>query len=118
MQENTSYEVAVNNDTFSLTRESVNAADIIRKSATTYNILKDHRSVNATVVSADIGAKHFVVTVAGETYDVQVKDELDIVLNKMGFGTAAVKQVKEIKAPMPGLVLEIAVAEGQELCKP
>ena len=33
----------------------------------------------------------------------------------MGFGIAAAKQIKEIKAPMPGLVLEIAVRDGQEV---
>jgi biotin carboxyl carrier protein len=33
----------------------------------------------------------------------------------MGFGLAANKQIKEIKAPMPGLVLEIAVTDGQEV---
>ena len=33
----------------------------------------------------------------------------------MGFGKASIKQVKEIKAPMPGLVLEIAVTDGQEV---
>ena len=33
----------------------------------------------------------------------------------MGFGIASAKQIKEIKAPMPGLVLEIAVSDGQEV---
>ena len=33
-------------------------------------------------------------------------------LENMGFGHIANKQITEIKAPMPGLVLEIAVAEG------
>jgi biotin carboxyl carrier protein len=33
----------------------------------------------------------------------------------MGFGSAANKMIKEIKAPMPGLVLEIAVADGQQV---
>ncbi|RYF88885.1 MAG: biotin/lipoyl-binding protein, partial [Chitinophagaceae bacterium] len=34
---------------------------------------------------------------------------------KMGFGAASNKQVKDIKAPMPGLVLEVAVSEGQQV---
>ena len=33
----------------------------------------------------------------------------------MGFGKDVIKQVKEITAPMPGLVLEIAVTDGQEV---
>ena len=33
----------------------------------------------------------------------------------MGFGSGSSKQIKEIKAPMPGLVLEIAVVDGQDI---
>jgi acetyl/propionyl-CoA carboxylase alpha subunit len=33
----------------------------------------------------------------------------------MGYGSISNKHIKEIKAPMPGLVLEIAVTEGQEV---
>jgi biotin carboxyl carrier protein len=36
-------------------------------------------------------------------------------LDEMGFSKAASKQIKEIKAPMPGLVLEVAVSEGQQV---
>jgi acetyl/propionyl-CoA carboxylase alpha subunit len=31
----------------------------------------------------------------------------------MGFGKAIYKQIKEIKAPMPGLVLELNVTKGE-----
>ena len=33
----------------------------------------------------------------------------------MKMGMASNKQVKDIRAPMPGLVLEIAVADGQQV---
>ena len=56
-----------------------------------------------------------VIEVDGENFAIEIKDELDQVLEKMGFGLATNKQIKEIKAPMPGLVLEIAVTEGQEV---
>ena len=36
-------------------------------------------------------------------------------LDVMGFGIATAKQIKEVKAPMPGMVLEIAVSDGQEV---
>ena len=53
----------------------------------------------------------------GETFHIEIKDEMDQVVEKMGFGKASNKQIKEIKAPMPGLVLEIAVSEGQEVAE-
>jgi biotin carboxyl carrier protein len=51
----------------------------------------------------------------GETYDIEVKDELAQMLDSLGFSTTSTKHIKEIKAPMPGLVLQISVAEGQEV---
>ena len=44
-----------------------------------------------------------------------IKDELDQRLDRMGFSSTSTKHIKEIKAPMPGLVLEVAVKEGQEV---
>ena len=55
------------------------------------------------------------VEVDGESYTVNIKDELDQMLEKMGFGASSTRHVKEIKAPMPGLVLQVSVKEGQEV---
>ena len=51
----------------------------------------------------------------GDIFNLEIKDPLDQMLDKMGFGVNAEKQIKEIKAPMPGLVLEISVTNGQEV---
>ncbi|MBQ0768878.1 MAG: acetyl-CoA carboxylase biotin carboxyl carrier protein subunit, partial [Bizionia sp.] len=49
------------------------------------------------------------------TYAVQINDELDDLIKEMGFEIGASKQVNDIKAPMPGLILSISVSEGQEV---
>lgn len=107
------YKVKVNEFEFSFTKEEIDAVDLIKKSPLSFNILSNHRSVNAILVAADIAAKQFTIEVEGENFVVEIKDELDQVLEKMGFGLAVNKQIKEIKAPMPGLVLEISVSVGQ-----
>ncbi|MBK8090039.1 MAG: biotin/lipoyl-binding protein [Chitinophagaceae bacterium] len=109
------YKVKVNEFEFAFTREQIDAVDLVKKSSTEFNLIKDHRSVNAKLIEADNDAKKMTIEVDGENFDIEIKDELDQVLDKMGFGAVANKQIKEIKAPMPGLVLEIAVTEGQEV---
>lgn len=109
------YKVKVNEFEFSFTKEQINAVDLVKKSPVEFNLLNDHRSVNAKLIEADRAAKKLTIEVDGENFDIEIKDELDQMLDKMGFGAVANKQVKEIKAPMPGLVLEIAVTEGQEV---
>ena len=111
----TRYKIKVNEFEFEFSEQQVNAFDIVKKSATEFNLLKDHRSVNTKLLTADNTAKNTTIEIEGEIYTVTIKDELDQVLENMGFGLAINKQVKEIKAPMPGLVLEIAVTEGQQV---
>ena len=117
MPENNSgeYKVRVNEFEFSFTQEQIDAVDLIQKSPTLFNLLQNHTSVNATLVKADPSAKIQTIEIEGENFDVQIKDELDQMLDKMGFNTAAGKQIKEIIAPMPGQVLQIAVTEGQQV---
>ena len=112
---NTTYKVKVNEFEFSFTKEQTDAADLVKKSPVEFNLLHDHRSVNATIMEEDTVEKKLTIEVEGENYVVEIKDELDQVLENMGFGLMAAKQIKEIKAPMPGLVIQIAVTEGQEV---
>lgn len=117
MPENTQvlYKVKVNDFEFNLTQEQLDSIDLVQKSSKTFNLLSDSRSVNAVLLEADQSAKNQTIEIAGEIFKVQIKDELDQMLDKMGFSTVAGKQIKEIKAPMPGLVLEVAVTEGQQV---
>ena len=84
-------------------------------SPTEFNIIKDHRNVTAKILEESAFGKRLKIEIDGNSFVVEIKDELDQVLQQMGFGSAANKAIKEIKAPMPGLVLEIAVADGQEV---
>lgn len=109
------YAVRVNDFHFQITHEDLEKINFIEKTPILFNLIKDHRSVNARVLESDSFSKKLCVEVDGEVFDVEIKDDLDQMLDKMGFGVAAVKQIKEIKAPMPGLVLEINVKEGDEV---
>ena len=109
------FKVKVNEFEFSFTQEEIDAIDLVQKSATVFNLLKDHRSVSAVLTAEEPSAKVQTIEIDGEKFDIQIKDELDIMLDQMGFNTVAGKQIKEIKAPMPGLVLEVAVSEGQQV---
>jgi biotin carboxyl carrier protein len=45
------------------------------------------------------------------------KDQFDVLLDKLGLSDLNTVKVSEIKAPMPGLVLKVFVAEGAEVKK-
>lgn len=113
--EHTVYKIRANNFLFSFSYAEINEADIQKISPTAFNLVKNNRSSNVTIAKADPTCKRLTIAIEGELYHVEISDELDQMLEKMGFGAASGKQVKEIKAPMPGLVLEIAVSNGQQV---
>lgn len=107
------FKVKVNDFTFTFSQEDIDAADIVQKSPEQYNLLHGFRSANARLLEADLHGKNLKLEIDGEAFTVQINDQLDQMLDSMGFSTASSKHLKEIKAPMPGLVLSIAVTEGQ-----
>lgn len=109
--------VKVNDFNFQFKPDDLNGLNIVQHSASEFNLIKENRSVNARLLDSDYAGKKLRVEVDGEVFDVEIKDDLDQMLDNMGFGKASTKQIKEIKAPMPGLVLEINVTEGDEVAE-
>jgi acetyl/propionyl-CoA carboxylase alpha subunit len=82
-----------------------------------FHVLHEGRSFTAEVVSADFAAKSFLLKVNGQTIELQAKDRFDLLLDKLGMNNAAANKVNELKAPMPGLIVDIRVAPGQAVKK-
>ena len=109
------YKVKSNDYTFSFTADEIEQMNIITTSPGNFHMIRNHRSVNAKLISEEIEKKKLVIEVDGEIFHIEINNELDQMLEQMGFNTTAAQQIKDIKAPMPGLVLEISVTDGQEV---
>lgn len=108
------WKVKVNGFEFSFDEAAIAEASVIHRSPAEFNVLLHNRSVNV-VLLRDEGSKKASFEIDGEVFSTEIKDELDQMLDAMGFSAAASRQIKEIKAPMPGLVLDITVQEGQQV---
>jgi biotin carboxyl carrier protein len=85
--------------------------DAIQVAPNTYHLLVDSQSVTIEVVDADSANPEFMVN--GKPYKPTVKTETDLLLERLGLNIKAKKELKELKAPMPGLVLEFRVSPGE-----
>jgi len=90
--------------------------DLIKISDTQYHLLLNHKSYNITV-SNGIDNKHLVIKVNGNSYTVNIKDQYDLLLQELGMDAALETKAEDIKAPMPGLVLDVLVNAGDEVVK-
>ncbi len=91
--------------------------DVIEVKAGSFHVIKDHKSYTVEVIKADEKEKSFLISVNGNKYQLQVRDKFDELLKNLGMDNLNASKVNDVKAPMPGLVLEIRVAEGTEVKK-
>lgn len=77
-----------------------------------FHILYQNKSYQAEVVKVDFVAKSVSLKINNNRYTVDVKDKFDLLLEKMGISAGNAGKVNNIKAPMPGLIINLKVAEG------
>ncbi|MGI4884807.1 MAG: biotin/lipoyl-containing protein [Janthinobacterium lividum] len=93
------------------------AWDVAAGAAGRFQVLHGGRSYDAEVVSADYTTKQFVLKINGQRIELLAKDRFDQLLERLGLSNAAAVQVNELKAPMPGLIVDVRVQPGQAVQK-
>lgn len=98
-----------------VSRNDALALDAIKDSENNYHILQNNKPFKAKITSSNFNQKAYSVSVNNNTYTVQISDDLDTRIQEMGFSIGLTKHINSIKAPMPGLILDINVRIGQEI---
>ncbi len=113
---NNTLKVSVNKEHhFEFSEEQMLAVDAVSLDQKSFHVLHNNTSYHAKVVSTDFINKTYTVVVNNNEYVVSIANHLDQLIKEMGFEVGKTKLVNAIKAPMPGLILEINVAVGQEV---
>ncbi|NOQ72785.1 MAG: biotin/lipoyl-binding protein [Crocinitomix sp.] len=77
----------------------------------------NNKSIVLELLSIDLALKTITIRHQHAVHDLTFKDNLDLVLDKMGIKRAVDTVSTDIKAPMPGKVIDIIVAEGDSVTK-
>jgi len=92
-------------------------ADIAHIGNGVYHVIENYQSYRVEVVDFNNSEKTARIKVNNNIYAITAKDQFDVLLDKLGLSNLNSAKVSEIKAPMPGMVLKIFVAEGDEIKK-
>ena len=90
--------------------------DLFEPRKGSFQIIYNSHSYNAEFISYDEDDKLVTLKLNNKLYEIKIKDDTDELLEKLGIGSKSHK-VQNIKAPMPGLVIEIKVKPGDSVNK-
>ena len=102
-------DISVNSEPFSW--------DLVEIKDGNFHVIYNHKSYNAEVLEADYQTKSFLIKINNTKYSVAVKDRFDLLLDQLGMSNASFAKVNDLKAPMPGLIVDIKVQVGDTVKK-
>lgn len=83
----------------------------------TVHLIRGNESQVAELISIDRESKSIRIRLGHQVATLLLKDRFDILLEKMGMSGVGSSAVKDIKAPMPGLILDLKVKAGDTVKK-
>ncbi|MGM0944810.1 MAG: acetyl-CoA carboxylase biotin carboxyl carrier protein subunit [Bacteroidota bacterium] len=119
------FSATLNNKTFSVekTDKSLKVNDQILDwdiqwiSDRKIHLIKDGCSLDAELVGIDKTEKKLQIKLNNKISEIQLKDRFDRLLEELGMTDLNQSNIQDIKAPMPGLILDLKVAPGDEVKK-
>lgn len=101
---------------FSLNPKDLETLDVISDNEIS-NIIFNNKSVEVKTLETDFNNKIYTLSINGNRYQVKIENMLDALISKMGLSLGNASVEDEIHAPMPGIILEVNVSEGDTIKK-
>ncbi|MEM8896296.1 MAG: acetyl-CoA carboxylase biotin carboxyl carrier protein subunit, partial [Bacteroidota bacterium] len=91
--------------------------DISPRGGGRFQIIKNDNVYNAEIVTSDESSKALTIKLNGKLINLEIKDSMDLLLEKLGIEHHTDSAVKDVKAPMPGLIIDVSIEQGQTVKK-
>lgn len=109
----TKYRLQVNEQfDFLLSENEIKKLDVQSRNKNTFHLIHQNKSLNAEIVQRDFINKTYSIKINSKLHTVKIETPLDELIEAMGLGIDNAIKVNEIKAPMPGLIMEVSVKAG------
>ena len=115
-------EITLNNEktvTLTSSREGIfidglpAAHELVKNTETSFKLIGEKTIFDVEVVAQD--GKELTLSINNQVITLKITDHIDQVLEKLGMYSAQSNLVKEIKAPMPGAILDVLVKVGDQV---
>lgn len=99
------------------TLQQLKSLDLVSLGNQNFNLIQDNESFNISILQYDKEEKIMTARINGKVAQIKVQDKFDLLLKELGMSDPKGAKVNHIKAPMPGLIFELAVSEGDQVKK-
>ncbi len=91
---NNKFKVKVNNSIeFDITDDEVSKLNAEKTADSKYHVLQNNKPFKAELVDSNFSRKKYSIKVNNHSYDVDISNPLDLLIDKMGFTFGTSKQV-------------------------
>ena len=80
-----------------------------------FHIIRDNKSFTAEFLDVNKQTKTVTIRINGARHSVQIIDKFVLLLEKLGMTNGSSGRLNNIKAPMPGLIIDLRVSAGQTI---
>ena len=113
-----SYRISVDDSyEFQLNANDLEQIDLAELSGQKVHLLHNNKSFAIELLKSDFVNRNYRIKVNGNTYELTIATPLDQLIKEMGLSFGNDSFEDEIHAPMPGIILEVNVAERDEVKK-
>lgn len=106
------FAVASDNGYLKLNGENIELDVQTLVSGRSAHVIYNHKSYTVELVEVNDDDNTQRIKVNGNVYTVSMQGEFDLLLKRLGLDTGLSNKIREVKAPMPGLVLKVLIEEG------
>ncbi len=100
---------------FYFDEKEISSLNCISLKPESFSILSEKEKIVGEISKNRSLKNSYKIEIEGEYFDVSIKSDLDQLMQNMGLNLSVINKLKVIKAPMPGMVIEINVEEGQKV---
>ena len=115
---NENYQISVNgNHEFLFGANEAETIDQTALSDQKTHVLHNKKSFTIEILESNFVKRNYILKINGNIYKINIATPLDKIIKEMGLSLGNASVENDVLAPMPGIILEVNVSEGEEVKK-
>jgi len=112
---NQPYSIVIDDQSFEIHPNDLGDLSLYQASPKELTVLLDEKNYQVEVLDVNYSQKQIRLKINHQIMELSIKDSFDQLVERLGISANSQQKINSINAPMPGLVLDVLVEEGQTI---